>query len=279
MKDTFYNIHCPVFSALLTDFHNSDPLPVLHSLEKNKPKLILIAGDLIYGDIPDKSQLNIYQNGSNGLELLRGCTQIAPTFFSLGNHEWMLTAEDFAVISETGTIVLDNSWVKYKGIVIGGLSSAYYTEYQKVRKANPDKGPFPIPVKSLSKNKISPDLNWLADFEKQPGYKILLCHQPEYYPQYLRERRIDLILSGHAHGGQWRYFSLFRGDWQGIFAPGQGFFPLLTSGIHDDRLVISHGLANTTIVPRINNAEEVVYLSNNRVFVKKRIQRTSFAYA
>lgn len=279
MKDTFYNIHCPIFAALLSDFHNSDPIPVLKSLERNKPRLILIAGDLIYGDKPDETRLNIYTNGSSGLELLRGCTQIAPTFLSPGNHEWMLSTEDLDIISATGTMILDNSWVKYKGIVIGGLSSAYYTAYQAIRNAHPEKGLFPVPVKSLKSMRITPDTGWLSDFESQAGYRILLCHHPEYYPQYLRERKIDLILSGHAHGGQWRYFSLFKGDWQGVFAPGQGFFPPLTSGVHDDRLVISRGISNPTLLPRINNPGEIVYLSNNRVFVKKRIIKTSPAYA
>ena len=97
------------------------------------------------------------------------------------------------------------------------------------------------------------DLDWLTDFCGVPEYKILLCHHPEYWP-LLRSRKLDLVLSGHAHGGQWRIMG------RGVYAPGQGFFPKLTSGVVENRLLISRGLANTTIIPRINNPVEIVYV-------------------
>ena len=257
MIDTYYDQGVPLFAALLTDFHNTDPAPVLRSLEANKPQVILIAGDLIYGDDPDKHQLNIYKN-RNSIALLQGCSGIAPVFMSLGNHEWMLTKEDLDVIRETGTVVLDNSSVSYEGVVIGGLSSAFYSAYQALRRANPGAGLFPVPIYSLKHRNIQPDTAWLPDFEREPGYKILLCHHPEYYPRYLQHRNIDLVLSGHAHGGQWRFYDPFRKEWRGVFAPGQGLFPALTSGVHGN-LVISRGLSNPTPLPRINNPEEIIY--------------------
>lgn len=104
-----------------------------------------------------------------------------------------------------------------------------------------------------------PELNWLGDFTEQRGYRILLSHHPEYYPQYLKDLKIDLVLSGHCHGGQWRYYSPFRKVWQGIYGPGQGLFPRLTSGVHDGKLVVSRGLSNPSIVPRINNPTEIIY--------------------
>jgi len=82
--------------------------------------------------------------------------------------------------------------------------------------------------------------------------KILLSHHPEYYAQYIKATKIDLTVSGHAHGGQWRFFG------QGIFAPGQGFFPKYTAGVHDDRLIISRGLGNPHPIPRFNNPPELV---------------------
>ncbi|MDO4272352.1 MAG: hypothetical protein Q4D16_01675 [Eubacteriales bacterium] len=63
---------------------------------------------------------------------------------------------------------------------------------------------------------------------------------------------IDLVLSGHAHGGQWRIGR------QGIYAPGQGWFPKLTGGVADGRMVISRGLSNTTKIPRFFNPREIV---------------------
>ena len=74
----------------------------------------------------------------------------------------------------------------------------------------------------------------------------------------MTNRKIDLVLSGHAHGGQFRLFG------QGIFSPGQGWFPEYTSGIHkgeNGRMIVSKGLANTAhMVPRLFNPTEIVYI-------------------
>ena len=84
---------------------------------------------------------------------------------------------------------------------------------------------------------------------------MLLCHHPEYYEKYLKDRPIDLIVSGHAHGGQWRFFG------RGVLAPGQGLFPKYTYGVHDDRLVIGTGLKKgSVLIPRLFNSPEVVFI-------------------
>ena len=245
--------------AVLADFHNTDPSPILKSLEKQKPEILIIPGDFVYGDKPAGDGRNL-TGDSNVCAFLRGCASIAPTFVSLGNHEWTVSPMDHELIISTGITLLDNCWTTYKNVVIGGLSSAYYSEYQTLREKNPDKGLYPVPIYALRSRKITPRLEFLDDLEKQPGYKILLCHHPEYYPKYLRNRNIDLILAGHAHGGQWRYHSLISNEMRGVYAPGQGLFPSLTSGIIDGRLVISRGLSNPTFIPRINNPPEIIYL-------------------
>jgi predicted MPP superfamily phosphohydrolase len=93
----------------------------------------------------------------------------------------------------------------------------------------------------------------MEDFASLPGYKLLMSHHPEYYARYLRPYDIDLIVSGHAHGGQWRIFG------RGVYAPDQGLFPAYTSGLHEGRLIISRGVANSVpLVPRFFNPCEVV---------------------
>ena len=217
------------------------------------------------------------------MELIEGCAQIAPTFLSLGNHEWMLHDLDLQLIASTGAVVLDNGWkgitVDGKKVAIGGLSAARFTEYKAFRAGSSELYPKPRSTASphtprstassrttltasfphtgeRSINKVSRvcvDLAWLDDFCSVPEYKILLCHHPEYW-SFLRSRKLDLVLSGHAHGGQWRIMG------RGVYAPGQGLFPKLTSGVVENRLLISRGLANTTIIPRINNPVEIVYV-------------------
>ena len=90
---------------------------------------------------------------------------------------------------------------------------------------------------------------------RRSGYKVLLSHHPEYYPEYIKDLDIDLILSGHAHGGQLRFFG------RGLFAPGQGLLPKYTSGIHDGRMIVSRGLANNAPpIPRLFNSKELIFI-------------------
>jgi predicted MPP superfamily phosphohydrolase len=98
-------------------------------------------------------------------------------------------------------------------------------------------------------------MEFANSFAKESGYKILLSHHPEYYGKYLKDLDINLILSGHAHGGQWRLFG------RGVFAPGQGLFPKYTSGMYDNKLIVSRGIGNQMLVPRINNSKEIIVLN------------------
>ena len=100
-----------------------------------------------------------------------------------------------------------------------------------------------------------PNVTFLNKFESKRGFKILICHHPEYYDKYLAGRRFDLILSGHAHGGQIRIGN------QGLYAPGQGIFPKYTNGIVDGKMLISRGLSNTKPwIPRLFNKTELVFV-------------------
>ena len=236
MQETFYTIktkkNIPPFTvALIADLHGAPTKPVLASLQKQKPDMIAIAGDLRPGE-----------QAPYPLEFLSQCAALSPVYYSLGNHEKTMSEADQEEIASAGVTVLDNTWTVFKdGIFIGGLTSPYVTHWRKYEK---DTG-----------KPLLPETAWLADFEKQPGFKLLLDHHPENYPKVTKNRNIDLILSGHAHGGQIR----IKG--RGLFAPGQGFFPKYTGGVYDGRLVISRGLANTTLIPRLGNPPELVYIS------------------
>ena len=240
----------PVSIALVSDFHNSPDEAVSSSLLAHRPDIICIAGDVCYGGTPGEDGL-LVEVQENVLPFLRFCADTAPTFLSLGNHELTLCPEDLDLIRQTGVVLLDNTWIRYGSMNIGGLSSHHVLEYRKYRAGKQER--YPVRGKFIRQIR-EPETAWLSEFENQPGYKLLLSHHPEYYPRFLQDRNIDLILSGHAHGGQWRI-----GD-RGLFAPGQGLFPRLTSGVCDGRLVISRGLANTAPLPRFCNPTELVYL-------------------
>ena len=249
MQETFYEFSVPLMTALVADLHDQPYSEVLHSLRNQKPDIICVAGDFTHGGFPS-SGLKM-ESTQYALSFLQDCSSVAPVFVSLGNHEWLLCEQDLAAIRSTGATVLENSFVRYQNVLIGGLTSARFTAYREFREGFPSET-YPRPFPSDTK-KMKPDLSWLNAFEALPDYKILLSHHPEYYISYLQDRKINLILSGHAHGGQIRLFG------HGIFAPGQGLLPKYTSGVHQN-LVISRGLANTAFVPRLFNPTELVYL-------------------
>lgn len=256
MVETHYHIPGAPWLALLTDSHNCPPAPILSSLRSRSPGIILIAGDFVYGSTPTTPGTLKMEESTAALELIRGCVEVAPTFISLGNHEWMLHASDLQLIRSTGAVVLDNTFISTvvdgEQMVIGGLRSARVTAYQRWRDAHPSSELYPRETYYVER--AEPDTAWISEMERAEGYRILLCHHPEYY-HLLRSHSIDLILSGHAHGGQWRVFN------HGVWSPGQGLWPALTSGVVDGRLIISRGLANTTVIPLINNRPEIVYIS------------------
>lgn len=259
MKETIYHLPIPEKLAFLSDTHNIDPRAILTSLKQQRPDVIAISGDFVRGEWAENKYSKL-EESPNSLLLLKGCAEIAPTYISMGNHERSLTLYDLNLITNTGVILLDNTFTEHNGICLGGLSSAYFTEcriYQSEMLNNKNlKQKYPY----LRRKPPEPDISILDAFEKETAYKILLCHHPEYYLKYLKNRKIDLILSGHCHGGQWCYYSILHREWRGLYAPGQGLFPSLTSGIYDGRMVVSRGLSNTTFIPRINNPEEIIYL-------------------
>ena len=214
--------------AVLSDLHDCAPQPLLEKIRLLSPDAILIPGDLVHDSF----------RYENGYAFLEGAVRLAPVFLSVGNHEMKGERDHLSVFRAKGAVILDNESTLFRGVRIGGLTSGF----QKGAK------------QSKFQKTPAPDAGFLSRFEKEEGYKILLCHHPEYYPLYLKDKKIDLILAGHAHGGQWRFFG------RGVFAPGQGVFPHYTSGLYEKKLLVGRGLGNPVYVPRLFNAPEVIDL-------------------
>ena len=241
--------------ALLADLHNSPFDRAAASLCERRPALICVAGDLLRGLWPEGGRSPL-ETQANVLPFLRMCADLAPTFVSLGNHDQCLDADDLALIRATGATVLDNGWVRRDGLVIGGLTSGSVLAYRSLRR-DAGEGRYPrVDWRSTQVAKL-PDTAWLTAFAAAPGFHILLSHHPEYFPRV--PESVELVLSGHAHGGQWRFYNPLRRRWDGVFAPGQGLWPRWTKGLYDGRLLVSPGLSNPTRVPRLFNPTQVVY--------------------
>ena len=216
--------------VILADLHSNASPIVLQAVAKEAPDLIVIPGDCIDYTVSHAPQM---------LPFLQSLAKIAPTYYSDGNHE-LFKEEDICAVNETGVHFLFDQTIRHEELTIGGIASGFGFQKQGRWKKTP-----------------APNADYLQEFANESGYKILLSHHPEYYKPYLKSLPIDLIISGHAHGGQWRIFG------QGIFAPGQGILPRYTAGIHDNRFVISRGLGNHNIIPRIFNTPEIVVLQLN----------------
>lgn len=239
MKTTYYDIYTNIDERLtiahLADIHGKTRECILDAVRREKPDIIALTGDLADGDECADEKC---------LRFLSSLVRAAPVFYSLGNHEIGLSDDTRRAVCATGVHLLDDSFERFRGITVGGLTSGFFHAGIGNGKKNPHLFGSP-----------APDIPFLERFAKEDGVKLLLSHHPEYYFDYIKERNIDLVLSGHAHGGQIRLFG------RGLMAPGQGFFPKYTSGVHDGRLVISRGLANTAmLIPRLFNETELIII-------------------
>ena len=213
----------PLTLALVSDLHDGNYQDVLPAL--SRADAILIVGDLI-----DRHS-GSYQRA---LRFLEDAPALAPTFYAIGNHEWMFERREvyWPHVEASRVTVLDNRFVPFRGIWLGGLSSA---PPQQVRS------------------------EFLTAADGAPGFKLLMCHHPEYFKRYVRPHDVDLTVSGHAHGGQVQIFG------RGLFAPNQGWLPRWTHGFYfDGRLLVSRGMTNATWAPRINNPCELILLHLTR---------------
>ena len=272
MIEMIYHLNTPVSVALLADLHGRPFDSVISSLTEHKPEIICIAGDILYGSHPldDRSPLETQEHV---LPFLRSCVSLAPTYLSLGNHEWMLDEDDLQTIASTGVTILDNNWVTItvddRDIVLAGLTSAYVTDYRRfVDAMDPaeragNRYPRKNTIRGIggltTASEHVPETAWLSDFAAQSGFKIIISHHPEYIT--LIPESVELVCSGHGHGGQWSYYSFKRKRMCGLFAPGQGWFPKYTKGLYENRLIVSAGLSNTARVPRLFNPTEIVYIN------------------
>lgn len=232
METNFYNfdfgLNKKIRAVMVSDLHGEGFAKLLTKINELSPDVILCPGDILHkADVDD-----------NGLEFLRETSKAYPVFMALGNHEVKHGGDLKAEITKTGVTLLDGRFVEFEGLLIGGLGTGYEPNANQSRWKMPPR----------------PDIEALDEFFKSKKPKILLSHHPEYFEKYLSEKNCNLILSGHAHGGQWRIFG------RGIFAPGQGIFPKYTSGLYHSRLLVGRGLSNKTHVPRIFNKKELIVI-------------------
>lgn len=232
---------CGAFRIVhLSDLHGKlfgDGQQVLVDKVKDaRPNLIVFTGDMI-----DSTRWG----AEAGLLLMERLTPIAPVYYVSGNHEWRSGKfEQLAKrLTGTGVRVLRNE----KVAITNGKSDIWLLgidDPMRMKRPNEEK------------NTVDGDIRKLvADIDMSRHFTILLSHRPEMLDIYARHD-LDLIFSGHAHGGQFRMPLI-----GGLYAPHQGFFPRYTSGKHRrgrSELIISRGLGNSSFPLRLFNRPEIV---------------------
>ena len=228
--------------AQVSDLHNAEfgggNGELLTILEEAEPDLIAITGDLIDSRRTDPAP---------ALAFLEGAVELAPVCYVTGNHEFRAydAYQDLkSQMEELGVIVLENEAVVLEAVPLRviGLDDPSFGV-----RSDPSATPEQILQGALTA--LAPQAG------EEDLRTVLLAHRPEYVELYA-QHGADLVLSGHAHGGQVRLPGV-----GGLYAPGQGFLPAYTSGLYqigETSLVVSRGLGNSLFPLRVNNRPEVV---------------------
>lgn len=233
----------PVQIALLADLHcrefGEGNSRLIKAIENERPDLILIAGDMITYPNPD---IHV------ATDLCRALVSIAPVYYCYGNHEgmWMHNGVDEETIpidqyiEETGAIFTPAAVVELQinenRICIGGVPQGLsgYEQWGKRRAEN---------------------------LERSEGFRILVSHHPDLYYEKLADVQAELAVAGHFHGGLIRV-----PGFGGLFHPDGGLFPKYDGGqykLEHGELIVSRGLGNQKIIPRIFNQPELIMISLN----------------
>jgi len=224
--------------AQVSDLHDAEfgenNKELISALKQIAPDIIVITGDII-----DSRRVNV----ERALSFSEQAVLIAPVYYVNGNNEFKVPKayeKLKAGLEKNGVTVLENTSLNIKKgeaeITLVGISDPKFgLEY----------------VNGVVKKPVNLHLDAVPHTE---NYKILLAHRPEYIKRYAKVT--DLVLSGHAHGGQ--FILPFVG---GVLAPGQGFFPKYYDGLYkcgETFMVVSRGLGNSSFPFRINNKPVVV---------------------
>ena len=219
----------------ISDLHNKlfgeNQKKLINSIKKCNPNIIVVTGDMF--DENDKNK--------NSIAFFKEAIKIAPIYYINGNHEKVL-------------LPYTRNYI-YNALNLIGVKHLK-NEKEEIKIGNSS-------FQLIGINDEDLDSDVLFDLINGKEFNLLLAHEPQYIDDFVK-CDVDLVLSGHAHGGQWRI--PFIG---GVYAPNQGFFPSYTNGMFSRRnttMIISRGLGNLTKIPRLNNRPEIVEIEFHNSF-------------
>ena len=224
--------------AHISDLHNTEfgegNQKLLSVLEESSPDIIVISGDIIDSR---RTDVEVARN------FINKAAKIAPVYYTTGNHEARVSEEnriDSVTLNENVNVLHNRAVFWQKGedkIQIIGIDDPTYMDTPYGERFTDEE---------------------LKKYKDSDYFKILSSHRPENFNIYVNND-IDVVFSGHAHGGQIRL--PFIG---GLYAPHQDFFPEYDSGLYTEdntNMVVSRGLGNSLFPFRVNNPPEIIIVT------------------
>ena len=237
--------------AHVSDLHNAemgdDNEKLLTMLREAEPDMIAITGDLI-----DSRNTDI----EVALQFAEEAVKIAPCYYVNGNHEANVPKTEYNEL-ETGLIELGVTVLHDEEVIVesnDAIISLIGIDDPRFSGASTA-----VPDSQLPATRVGEDMEpeRIKALSTTDGFTLLLSHRPEYFTNYVAAG-VDLVLSGHAHGGQFRL--PFVG---GLVAPNQGLFPKYDAGLYTEdntNMIVSRGIGNSILPFRVNNRPEVILI-------------------
>lgn len=234
----------------ISDLHNvkfgKNNQKLVYRIRECEPDMIVLTGDLV-----DSNHTNV----DRAVQFVDEIVKICPVYYVTGNHEYWLEKSEYDELMDglvsAGVVILDNQVVeisrgdaKFRLVGLDDRSLADGTLEALLSDES-------------IRNNQAEQKEETADNEDsgEKELTVVLAHEPQYLARYAGTG-VDLVLSGHAHGGQFRL--PFVG---GIVAPDQGFLPEYTAGeyyMNGTEMIVSRGLGNSVIPVRLFNYPEIV---------------------
>lgn len=221
--------------VFLSDLHNSKygkfQKKLIRKIQSQKPDVILLGGDFVED----------YKGNENAFELIEKLSKEYPCYYVAGNHEY-----------RSGNINAIKQKIRQCGaVVLEGEGKTIDFDGQKINICGVDDY-------YIEKNKLIDELDTAISQVDDNYYTVLISHRPEIIELY-SEYNFDLVLSGHAHGGQWRVPVILE---HGLVTPDIKFLPKFTTGkriLNNTTQIVSRGLSKfTPPFPRIFNFPEII---------------------
>lgn len=249
-------VDTPIRIALITDLHSckygKKQTKLLDAIYAESPDLVLLGGD-IFDDVIEDTNTELF---------LAGISEKYPCYYVTGNHEYWSGQAKFSAKID----ILN----KYNIVILAGTSEVVEVNGESINLCgvnDPDAYMVEIDsetdpqayVEAQNRKEVTftQQLDNVSSVSENGNFTLLLSHRPEFFEQYT-DYNFDLVLSGHAHGGQWRVPLVFNG----LYAPDQGVFPEYAGGRYEQdgtTMIVSRGLAReSTWAPRVFNRPELV---------------------